>query len=358
MPPRIFGSTNVSVQPIALGAMNFGRCTDRKEASRMIDMFLDHGYGIINTADVDYSGVCEEMVGRHLRGSGKRASAFLSVEISGKDMGVPDSPNLSPEYVIPAVDRALQRLGVDRIDLINIPRPNMKIPLVETLGAMGQLVDDGKVRFVGTSTFPSWLVREAIASAEFGNFPRVVSELSPYNLLDRRVENELVPMCQQHGLALLAWAPIAQGVLANRYSRTDKFPIGTRAAELGGIYAERVNDAGVAIGKRLEQLGNEIGKVPAQLALMWVRDRPGVTAAVVGPRNVDQLETLLGCCEDTLSEHEREAMDRMNPPGSVVTDFFNTAPWMLMSVGGSDVDSHDGSVRQYARLATKTRKKI
>ena len=167
--------------------------------------------------------------------------------------------------------------------------------------------------------------------SELKGYARYISEQSPYNLLDRRIENELVPMCQAHGLGVLCWSPLAMGILAGRYAGWDgdpeNYPAGSRAARTGGIYAERVTPQAVEVGNQFVNLAKEYGISPAQLAMLWVKDQEGVTAPLVGARTVEQLEHILPVMEMDLDESVRAACDELVPPGTNVANFFNTAMW-------------------------------
>jgi aryl-alcohol dehydrogenase-like predicted oxidoreductase len=151
-------------------------------------------------------------------------------------------------------------------------------------------------------------------------------------LLDRRIENELVPMAQAYNLALLPWSPLAMGMLAGRYADGALRPEGSRASLRGGIYAERVSPRAVQMGNRFVQLAREAGYDPAQLAILWVKDQPGITAPIIGPKSVEQLEHLLPVLDMTLPEEIRAACDALVPPGSAVANFHNSAPWMKMQL--------------------------
>ena len=170
---------------------------------------------------------------------------------------------------------------------------------------------------------------EALAVSERYGFARYISEQPPYNLLDRRIENELIPLAQRYNMAIIPWAPLAQGVLAGRYSAGAPLPSDSRAArQPGSIYAERVSQRGIEAGAHFSEFARQFGKTPGQLALTWCKDQPGITAPIVGPRTLEQLESLLPVLEMTISAEERAACDTINPPGSVVTNFHNTSGWM------------------------------
>jgi aryl-alcohol dehydrogenase-like predicted oxidoreductase len=217
--------------------------------------------------------------------------------------------------------------------LYQIHRPDPHTPVEETLAALTDLVRQGKVRYIGCSTHPAWRVMEALMVSELKGLVRYVSEQPPYNLLDRRIENELVPLAQAHGMAIIPWAPMAQGVLAGRYSDVNAPPADSRFVQRGGIYAERVTSRGVAVGAQFAALALEAGLTPAQLALLWVKDQPGITAPIFGVRTLEQLEQVLPITEMTLSNELRAACDELVPPGTAVVNFHNTSGWMKTVIG-------------------------
>jgi aryl-alcohol dehydrogenase-like predicted oxidoreductase len=328
---RKLGASEMAVEPFCLGTMNLGSATSDDEAMRMIDLALSEGVRFFDLADVAYAGRSEVLVGKVLEQRGLRDDVVLSVEISGPDMGVPERPNLSRSYIRKALELALKRLRTDHVDVYVIPRPSQDVPMDETLGVLTELIEEGRVRAVATSTFPAWMVAEALWIAERNNYARIIFDESPYNLLDRRIENELVPLALKHGLGIVAWAPLAQGMLASTYTGS-KLPTTSRAVRIGGKYRERITKEGIEFGRRFDALARYCGLTSAQLAFCWARDQPGITAPTVGPRTVEQLRAVLEARELSLPDEIRTACDHLNPPGSVVTDFYNTAPWMKMRI--------------------------
>ncbi len=174
---------------------------------------------------------------------------------------------------------------------------------------------------------------EALAISERYRLSRYVTEQPPYNLLDRRIENELVPLAERHGLGLLPWSPLAMGILAGRYSGRHGLPEGSRAARIGSWAEARVTARGIDAADQVAVLAREQEMTPAQLALVWVKDQPGVTAPIIGPRSLDQLEEALPVLELSLDPEVAAALDGIVPPGSAVSDFHNTSRWMKMTVG-------------------------
>ncbi|BCS35108.1 aldo/keto reductase [Luteitalea sp. TBR-22] len=329
---RLLGRSGVRVSPLCLGAMNFGGPTPDEEAIRIVHAALDAGINFVDTANIYNDGGSEALLGKAL--AGRRDQVVLATKVHYRTGPGPNDAGNSRLHILRACDDSLRRLKTDWIDLYQLHRPSPEIPIEETLGALGDLVRAGKVRYVGCSTHPAWMVMEAIAAAERSGLPRMVTEQPPYNLLDRRIENELVPLALRHGLGLIPWAPLAQGVLAGRYPAGTTLPDDSRAArQPGSIYADRVTARGIEAGAKFSALAAERGLPPGQLALAWCKDQPGVTAPIVGPRTLAQLESLLPVLEMTLDADTRAACDAINPPGSAVVNFHNTAPWMKTVVG-------------------------
>jgi aryl-alcohol dehydrogenase-like predicted oxidoreductase len=329
VPYRALGTSGLKVSPLVLGTDNVLNPTPEDESIRMIHAAVAAGINLIDTADSYAAGEAERVVGAALHALGGAADGVLVATKLHYPTGPgPNDRGNSRLHVIRACEASLRRLGRDHIDLYQTHRPDLSVPLDETLGALDDLVRAGKVRYVGSTTAPAWYLVEALWVADVRRYERIVSEQSPYNLLDRRIENELVPACERHGLGILCWSPLAMGVLAGRYRLREAAAGATRAAARGGIYAERVTPAGLEIGDRFVALARETGIEPAALAALWVKDQPGITAPIVGPRTVAQLEGLTPVMELALDDRVRAACDELVPPGTAVASFFNSAPWM------------------------------
>jgi len=325
---RRLGRSGALVSALALGTDNILNPTPEDESIRLIHAALDAGINLIDTSDSYRAGEAERVIGKALRLGGRRDDAFIATKFHYPTGPGPNERGNSRLHVLRACEASLRRLRVDHIDLYQSHRPDMEVPLDETLGALDDLVRAGKVRYVGTSTSPAWHVMEAIMTSELKGLVRVVSEQSPYNLLDRRVENELLPMCRRHGVGVLCWSPLAMGMLAGRYASPTGREDDSRAALRGGIYAERVTTEGIETGNRFAALAREHGWEPALLAATWTKEQPGVTAPIIGPKRVEQLEGLLPAGELRLPDELRAACDELVTPGSFVASFFNSAPWM------------------------------
>jgi aryl-alcohol dehydrogenase-like predicted oxidoreductase len=307
--------------------MNFGDPTEPDEARMIIDAALDGGITMIDTADVYAGGRSEEIVGAALAGSGRRDEIVLATKVGMPRGEAPPGTWHRREHVVASCDASLRRLQTDHVDLYQLHRPSMVVPQDETLAAFDELVRAGKVRHIGCSTHPAWMVMEALCIAAREGRPAYATEQPPYNLLDRRVENELLPLCRAHGLGVLPWSPLAGGILTGRYHDADRIPDGARAARRPQVRA-RLTRAALDVARALAPLAATRGLTLAQLALLWVKDQPGVTAPIVGPRTRAQLDEALGVLDRSLDDEARAACDELVPPGSAVADFHNTSGWM------------------------------
>jgi aryl-alcohol dehydrogenase-like predicted oxidoreductase len=327
---RDLGRTGVRVSPLVLGTANFADPTPEDEAHRIVDRAIDAGINLIDTGNSYAAGESERFIGRALKRNGQRDRVLLATKAHYPVGPGPNDGGNSRLHLIRACQDSLKRLQVDHIDLFQLHRPSMTIPVEETLRALDDMVRWGMVRYIGCSTHPAWKVQETVLVAEMKGLVRPISEQPPYNLLDRRIENELIPMCRANGLGIFTWSPMAMGILAGRYASME-FPSDSRAALRGGIYADRVTPEGVEVGRRFVALAAERDLTPAQLANLWVKDQPGITAPILGPRTAAQLEELLPVLEMTLDNEARAACDALVPPGSAVANFHNSADWMLGS---------------------------
>lgn len=342
---RSLGRTGAKVSPLALGTDNFMDPTPEEECEQILLTAMDAGINLIDTGDVYADGEGERVLGRILKRNKRRHEVLIGTKVDHgrRQVGMvledytdvigPNEYGHSRLNIIRACEASLKRLDTDYIDLYQLHRPSPDIPMDETLGALNDLVQQGKVRYVGCSTHPAWMVMQGVGISKARGWARFVSEQPPYNLLDRRIENELIPMCERHGVGLITWAPMAMGVLAGRYTSHEDFPPESRAALRGGFYADRVTRRGVEIGIAFTALAEAADLSPAQLAILWCKDQPGITAPLIGPRTMEHLEPLLPVLEMTLSEELRAACDELVPPGSVASDFHNTADWMKTVVG-------------------------
>jgi aryl-alcohol dehydrogenase-like predicted oxidoreductase len=320
---RNFGRTGVKVSPLTLGTMMFGGKTELDETVRMIDRAIDAGINFIDTANRYSFGRSEEFVGEALKRNGKRKEIFLASKVH---LPMHDTnPNLrgsSRRHIIEQAENSLRRLQTDYLDLYQIHRPEPDTAIDETLRALDDLVKSGKVRYIGSSTFAGWQVVEALwASKELG-LNRFVSEQPPYNLLDRRIERELIPVAQTWGLAVIPWSPIGGGLLSGKYRKGQPLPPGGRYTNPNEGQARRVTAGLYDVIEPLALFAEEKGVPLSQLALAWTVQQPGVTSAIIGPRTLEQLEDALKALEVVLTAEDLKRIDAISAPGTFIAPFY------------------------------------
>jgi aryl-alcohol dehydrogenase-like predicted oxidoreductase len=308
--------------------MNFGGPTNEEDSIAIINRALEGGINFIDTANVYNAGESEVIVGKALKENGLRDKIVLATKVHGKMGEGPNEMGNSRYHIIKACEDSLRRLQTDHIDLYQLHRPSLTIPQDETLRAFDDLVKSGKVRYIGASTHPAWMVMEALATSEQYHLARYISEQPPYNLLDRRIENELAPLAQRYGMALLPWSPLAGGILAGRYPLDSEIPEDSRAARAGQIFRDRVTLKGRKVAAEVGKMARERNMTITQLALLWVKDQPAVTAPIIGPRTMAHLEDALAVLDMTLDAADRPLFDELVHPGNAVADFHNSNPWM------------------------------
>ena len=331
---RSLGRTGVQVSVLALGTGSFGAMTSEDTARQIMQAALDAGINYFDTGNSYAAGESERTIGRFLTDSGQREQVFLATKVFYPVGDGLNDQGLSRYHIMRACEDSLRRLQTDHIDLYVTHRSaSSVIPVDETLGALTDLVRQGKVSYIGCSTHPAWHVMEALMVSGMKGYSRYIAESPPYNLLDRRIENELVSLCQKYGLAILPWSPLAMGMLTGRYPVDGSFPEGSRAAaDPQGIYAQRINRKGLQVAARVPDIAAQYGLTPGQIALLWVKDQPGITAPLIGPRNVKQLSEMLAVVDMSADDDLRVAFDKLNPPGMAVSNFHNTSGWMKATV--------------------------
>jgi aryl-alcohol dehydrogenase-like predicted oxidoreductase len=311
--------------------MNFGGPTEESIGIDMIHKAIDRGINFLDCANVYQDGESERVVGKALEGD-LRQKVILATKVHFPTSDDPNDRGNSRRHIFQAVEDSLQRLRTDWIDLYQIHRPVFNTTQDETLRALDDLVHQGKVRYIGCSTFPAWMVMEALAISERERITRYVTEQPPYNLLDRRIENELVPLALKYGLGLLPWSPLAMGILAGRYKSIDGYPQGSRLERIGTWAADRLTRSALGISEKVAEIAHQHGLTSSQLALLWTKDQAGVTSPIIGPRTMAHLDDALEVLEMDLLDEMAQSLDDLVPPGSVVADFHNTSGWMKMKL--------------------------
>jgi aryl-alcohol dehydrogenase-like predicted oxidoreductase len=319
---RTLGRTGVKVSPLCLGAMMFGSWgnPDHDDSVRIIHRALDSGINFIDTADVYSRGESEEIVAKALAG-GRRDDVVLATKVHGVMGEDPNERGNSRRWIVRAVEDSLRRLQTDWIDLYQIHRPSSDTDIEDTLSALSDLIRAGKVRYVGSSTFPaSQIVEAQWASFEHG-LERFKTEQPPYSMLVRAVETDVLPTARRHGIGVIPWSPLAGGWLSGRYRKDAELPASTRAGrlphrfDLSNPSVQRKLDAADALGA----LADEAGLPLVQLAIAWVIKHPAVTAAIIGPRTMEHLESHLPAATLSLDDALLDRIDEIVPPGVTVS---------------------------------------
>ena len=317
---RELGRTGVSVSPLCLGAMMFGAWgnPDHEDSIRVIHHALDAGINFVDTADVYARGESEEIVGKALKG--RRDSVVLATKVHG---GMHDTdPNMrgnSRRWIVQEVEASLRRLQTDWIDLYQIHRLDPGTDHDETLGALTDLQRAGKIRYLGSSTYPPSAIVEAQWAAEKRGLARFVCEQPPYSILVRGIETDVLPTCERYGMGVIPWSPLAGGWLSGRY-RKGSDVTGHRAARMPARYDLSLPGNGQKLEavERLAALAEQAEISLIHLALAFVIRHPAVTAAIVGPRTLEQLEGQLGALDVRLSDDLLDAIDEIVPPGTTL----------------------------------------
>src|SRR5438309_720113 len=315
---RTVANTGVKVSPLCLGAMMFGAWgeTDHDEAIRIIHRALDAGINFIDTADVYSRGESEEIVGKALAG-GRRESVVLATKFHGTMGDDPNQGGNSRRWVMREVEASLKRLQTDWIDLYQVHRWDPWTDHEETLGALSDLVAQGKVRYVGSSTYPAAQIVTAQWVAREHRRERFVCEQPPYSILVRGIEAAVLPTCEQYGLGVIAWSPLAGGWLSGRF-RKGEAPTSRRAERLPHRYdlSRPENQRKLDAADRLAVLAEEAGMTLIEMALAFVLEHPAVTAAIIGPRTMEHLESQLGAVDVKLPPELLDRIDEIVPPGA------------------------------------------
>jgi aryl-alcohol dehydrogenase-like predicted oxidoreductase len=315
---RPLGATGVQVSRLCLGTMNFGAWgnSDHDETIRIIHAALDAGINFVDTADVYSGGESEEIVGKAL--AGRRDNVVLATKVRAPMGSDPNEGGSSRRWIMREVDASLRRLGTDWIDLYQVHRYDEAVDLDETLGALTDLVRAGKIRYLGSSTFPAHGIVEAQWVAERRGRERFVCEQPPYSLLVRRIEADVLPVCEQYRVAVVTWAPLASGWLSGGYRKDAEPPAGLRAAQMPQHYDPSLpqNERKLDAADRLAQLAEEAGLTLIQLAIAFVLRHPAVTAPIIGPRTMEQLESQLPALEVQLDDELLDRIDEIVPPGT------------------------------------------
>ncbi len=317
---RQLGHSGLRVSALTLGTMTFGGrghwtrvgATEVDTATRQVDMCLDAGVNLIDTADVYSEGLSEEVVGKTLRGRRDRVLIATKARFAMGDG--PNDAGLSRHHLIRACEASLRRLGTDYIDLFQVHEWDGQTPLEETLSALDHLVNAGKVRYIGCSNYAAWHIMKALGVSERKNLQRFISQQIYYSLQARDAEYELVPVALDQGVGILVWSPLAGGLLSGKYRRGQDMPEGSRHLTDWNEPPVHDEDQLYDIVDVLVEIAEARGVSAAQVALAWTLGRPGIATVVVGARTEEQLADNLGAADLTLEDDERARLDEVSAP--------------------------------------------
>src|SRR3954466_851361 len=321
MEHRPLGRTGVSVSKFCLGAMMFGAWgnPDHAECVRIIHAALDAGLNFIDTADVYGQGESEEIVAKALAG-GRRHNVVLATKFHNAMGEDANQRGNSRRWIMRAVEDSLRRLGTDWIDLYQVHRPDPGTDIAETLGALTDLVRQGKVRYIGGSTFPASAIVEAQWAARDRGLQRVVTEQPPYSMLVRAIESDVLPTCSRHGMGVMSYSPLTGGWLSGRW----RMDTGQQSSSRAGRLPERFDLSQPANARKLDaveelaQLAEQAGVTLIQLAIGFVVRHPAITSAIIGPRTMEQFEGQIAAADVRLDDAVLDRIDEIVPPGTTV----------------------------------------
>lgn len=316
---RTLGSSGCNVSALGLGTMTFGHETDEAGAHAQLDMFIDAGGTFVDTADVYTRGASESIIGSWLASRGARDAIVLATKARFPMSDSPLDSGASRRYLLAAVDASLARLGLDHVDLYQVHGWDPATPLEESLAALATIVESGRARYVGWSNVTAWQMQRIVDLAGMNGWAPPVTVQPQYNLLDRAIEVELMPMSLDAGLGILPWSPLGGGWLSGKYS-PDERPTG--ASRLGedpnrGVeaYDKRNIDRTWRILDVVQQIAEAHDASTAQVALAWVMARPGISSVLLGARTTDQLADNLGAKELVLAPGELQRLTEISAPG-------------------------------------------
>ncbi len=318
MEHRSFGRSGVKVSPLCLGTMQFGWTADEKASFEVLDAAYDAGINFIDTADI-YSrwidgnpgGVAESIIGKWLRKNPeKRTQVILATKVRGRMGEGPNDEGLSRKHIFSAVEQSLKRLGTDYIDLYQVHWPDESTPIEETLRALDDLINDGRVLYIGCSNYPAWRLMESLWTSDRCRLTSFISLQPHYNLVHRdEFERELEDICLKFDIGVIPYSPLAGGFLTGKYAGDQSPPKGSRGATSNRIQAYLMDPHSLSTLEIVKQIALGRQKSPSQVALRWLISRPAVVSAIIGPRDLEQLEDNLGCLSVELSDEDMQRLD-------------------------------------------------
>jgi len=320
---RTLGRSGLVVSELCLGTMTFGNTTSESDSIRMIDQFLELGGNFLDTANVYVSGRSEEIVGKAIRH--KRPEVVLATKVRMKTSDHPNGAGLSRKHIMQSVEESLRRLQTDYIDLYQVHTWDQLTPIEETLRTLDDLVTSGKVRYIGCSNFYAWQVMKSLAVSDANRYVRFISIQPQYSLVSREMDLEIIPLCLEENVGIIPWAPLGGGFLTGRYTREEPTS-GRLSSQTAGesSWSLRATERNFAILDAVREAARELGKTPAQVALRWLVQRPGITSPIFGASTLEQFADNMGATGWTMPPEIWNRLDAASAlPISYPTRFIN-----------------------------------
>jgi len=305
------GKSGMKVSKLGLGANNFGWHADEQTSIAVVNHALDMGINFIDTADMYDRGRSEEFVGKAIKG--KRSDVIIATKFYNKMGEGPNDQGGSRYYIMKAVEASLRRLQTDYIDLYQMHRPDTETPIEETLRALDDLVQVGKVRYIGCSNFAAWQLCEALWTSKVNYLHSFITCQVRYNLFERHIETELVPCCREYGIGVIPWGPLAGGFLTGKYQQGEKAPADARLAKPHPLYSQIFTDDNWNKLAKLKAFAAERGHTVGELAIAWLLAKPWISSVIAGARKIEQLSANMAAIQWKLTEGEISEVDSISP---------------------------------------------
>ena len=310
---RFLGNTGLKVSELAFGTQTFGWGADEKTAHALADLFVEAGGNLFDTADSYNSGLAESILGSWLKARKNRHSVIVATKVFFPTGDGPNDAGASRKHIFHSINESLDRLKTDYVDLYQIHCFDLSTPLEETLSALDDLVRAGKIRYTGASNYTASQLEKALMLSEIHQWESFSALQAEYSLIVRSTEWELLPLCKEEGVGFLAWSPVAGGWLTGKYGRNQPPPSNSRVGRKDrwdDQPEQRESELTWRIIDNLIEIGKDCGKTPAQIALNWILQQPGITASILGVRTLEQLKENLGCIGWQLSEEEMNKLKK------------------------------------------------
>jgi len=310
---RFLGNTGLKVSELAFGTQTFGWGADEKTAHALADLFVEAGGNLFDTADSYNSGLAESMLGSWLKARKNRHSVIVATKVFFPTGDGPNDAGASRKHIFHSINESLGRLKTDYVDLYQIHCFDLSTPLEETLSALDDLVRAGKIRYMGASNYTASQLEKALMLSEIHQWESFSALQAEYSLIVRSTEWELLPLCKEEGVGFLAWSPVAGGWLTGKYGRNQPPPSNSRVGRKDrwdDQPEQRESELTWRVIDNLIEIGKDCGKTPAQIALNWILQQPGITTSILGVRTLEQLKENLGCIGWQLSEEEMNKLKK------------------------------------------------